>query len=50
MNFNPDPAKQAQKLIDLFFFAKCMINHPFLFFNQNIVVQTSFKVFRNVVR
>ena len=49
MNFNPDPAKQAQKLI-CFFFAKCMINHPFLFFNQNIVVQTSFKVFRNVVR
>ena len=39
MNFNPDLTKQAQKLT---FSRKVqMINHPPLFFNQNVVPQTS---------
>ena len=39
MNFNPDHTKQAQELI---FSRKVqMINHPPLFFNQNVVPQTS---------
>ena len=39
MNFNPDPTKQAQ---ELFFSRKVqMINHSPLFFNQNVVRQTS---------
>ena len=39
MNFNRDPAKQPQKLS---FSSKVqMINHPPLFFNQNVVPQTS---------
>ena len=38
INFNPDPTEQAQKLI---FFRKVkVINHPSLFFNQNIAPQT----------
>ena len=37
MNFNPDPTKQV-----LIFSRKGqMINHPPLFFNQNVVSQTS---------
>ena len=40
-NINPDPAKQAQELI--FSRNLQMINHVFLFFNQNIVVQASFQ-------
>ena len=39
MNFNPDPTKQAQELI---FSRKVqMTNHPPLFFNENVVPQTS---------
>ena len=39
MNFNPDPMNQAQ---ELFFSRKVQItNHPPLFFNQNVVPQTS---------
>ena len=39
MNFNPDPTKQAQELI---FSRKVqMTNHPPLFFNQNVIPQTS---------
>ena len=39
MNLNPDPAKQTQELI---FSRKVqIISHPALFFNQNIVPQTS---------
>ena len=39
MNFNPDPTKQAQELI---FSRKVqMINHPPLFFNQNIAPKAS---------
>ena len=39
MNFNPDSTKQAQELI---FSRKVqMINHPPLFFNQNVVPQIS---------
>ena len=38
MNFNPDPTKQAQKLI---FSRKVqMTNCPYLFFNGNVVRQT----------
>ena len=41
MNFHPDPTKQAQELI---FSRKVqMINYPLLFFNQNVVPQTSLK-------
>ena len=39
MNFNPDPTKQAQYL--LFSRKVQMINHSTLFFNQNVVPQTS---------
>ena len=40
MNFNPDPTKQAQELS---FSRKVqMINHPPLFFNQNVVLQILF--------
>ena len=39
MNFNLDPTKQAQELI--FSLKVRMINHPPLFFNQNLVPQTS---------
>ena len=39
MNFNPDPSKQAQELI--FSWKVQMTNHPPLFFNQNVVLQTS---------
>ena len=39
MNFNPDPTKQAQELI---FSRKVQTtNHPPLFFNENVVPQTS---------
>ena len=41
MNFNPDPTKQAQELI--FSHKVQMINYPPLFFNQNVVLQTSLK-------
>ena len=39
MNINPDPTKQAQELI--FSREVQTINHPPLFFNQNVVQQTS---------
>ena len=39
MYFNPDPTKQAQELI--FPRNVQMINHPPLFFNQNVVPLTS---------
>ena len=39
MNFDLDPTKQAQELI--FSLKVRMINHPPLFFNQNLVPQTS---------
>ena len=39
MNFNPDPTKQAQELI---FSRKVQTtNHPPLFFNENVVLQTT---------
>ena len=39
MNFNPDPTKQAQELI---FSRKVQTaNHLLLFFNENVVTQTS---------
>ena len=39
LSFNPDPAKQLQELI---FSCKVqMSNHPPVFYNQNIVPQTS---------
>ena len=39
MNFNPDPTKQAQELI---FSRKVQTtNHPPLFFNENVVPQTT---------
>ena len=39
INFNPDPTKQAQELI---FFRKVQTtNHPPLFFNENVVLQTT---------
>ena len=49
MNKNPDSTKQPQTLI---FSRKVqIINHPLLFPNQNIVLQTTFqKKFRNIVR
>ena len=41
MNFNPDPTKQAQELI---FSRKVQTtNHPPLFFNENVVPQTTFQ-------
>ena len=39
MNFNPDPAKQAQELI--FSCNLQMINRLSIFFSENIVPQTS---------
>ena len=48
MNFNTDPINQAQELI--FSRKMQMINHPPLFFNQNVVPQSPFKKFRNVFR
>ena len=39
INFNPDRTKQAQELI--FFHIVQMTNHPSLFFNENVVPQTS---------
>ena len=39
MNLNPDPTKQAQELI--FSLKVQMTNHPPLFFNQNVLPQTS---------
>ena len=39
MNFNPDPTKPAQELTFSHKFQ--MINHPPLFFNKNVVAQTS---------
>ena len=39
MNFNPDPTKQVQELI---FSRKVQTtNHPPLFFNENVVLQTT---------
>ena len=39
MSFNPDPTKQAQEL--LFSHIVQMTNHPSLFFNENVVPQTT---------
>ena len=39
MKINPDPTKQALELI--FSRKRQMINHPPLFFNQNVVSQIS---------
>ena len=39
MNFNPDPTKEAQELI--FSHKVQATNHPPLFFNENVVPQTT---------